>query len=478
MAFAVNSAAHMSLPAETPAPAGPISQPLRDMHKPRHPTLEETQDVIRNHFQLDPVNDVVNFEVLRRESDPEAFDRIRARFQVAVSTRPDAAEIRRRSFFGPTFAILLQSVFPRSEIQWIRPDLAVHYPVCTAEEIRRIQDPKSVEDDLLALRADAIADSARLKRVFLQRRNLRAHDWSLTSYFQDAPFQQYLAALPAAKRAACRKLPAGFAFLLEPNGACMRSSRGDFIVVSEALEHYLYYMNAFLFEPEELPDGDRGAALMIAVRTMFLKESMDFDLDPRGALPPALDQRLRAVVQDQLQFVIGHEYGHVLLGHLNRHPAGRSPKSLIPAYVKRKLQCYTPLHNQELAADAASLLDPDIDDSVLADRLMGATWLFLGLEVLYGVQRFIKGVPNISKTHPPPIERLWALNEKVLDERPSVASLSYSKEEIEHLVERVLHLKGTLLEHFIPNNREQLEVYGSVYMPSFRKTPLVDWVDL
>lgn len=447
------------------------------MNKPRNPTPEEIQDVIRNHFKLDPVNEVVNFEVLRRESDPTAFDRIRARFQAAVATRPDAADILRRSFFGPTFAIRLQSVFPRSEIQWIRPDLAVHYPVCTAEEIRRIQHPQKVEDDLLALRADAIADSARLKRVFLRRRSLRPHDWSLTSSFQDAAFQRYLAALPAAKRAACRKLPAGFAFLMEPNGLCMRSARGDFIAISEALEHYLYYMNAFLFEPAELPDEDRVAALMIAVRTMFLKESMDFDLDPRGALPPALDQRLRAVVQDQLQFVIGHEYGHVLLGHLDRHPAGRSPKGLVPVYVKRKLQCYTLLQNQELAADAAALLDPVIDDQILADRLMGATWLFLGLEVLYGIERFVKNAPNISKTHPPPIERLWALNEKVLSERPSVAQLSYSKEEIEHWVQRTLRLKGALLEHFIPNNRRQLDAYGSVYLPSFREAPLVDWVD-
>lgn len=447
------------------------------LNEPRHPTRKEIGDVIRNHFRLNPVNEVVNFEVLRRESDPAAFDRIRARFQEAVATRPDAADILRRSFFGPTFAIRLQSVFPRSEIQWIRPDLAIHYPVCTAEEIRRIQHPSKVEDDLLALRADAIADSARLKRVFLRRRSLRPHGWSLSSSFQDEAFQQYLAALPGDKRAKCRELAAGFAFLIEPNGACVRSARGDFIVVSEALQHYLYYMNLFLFEPKELQEDDLLAALIIAVRTMFLKESLDFELDPRGALPPSLDHRLRAVVQDQLQFVIGHEYGHFLLGHLDGHPAGRSPKGLIPGYVKRKLECYTPLQNQELAADAAALLDPVIDDQALADRLMGAMWLFLGLEVLYGIERFVKNLPNISKTHPPPIERLWALNEKVLAERPSIAPLFYSKEEIEHCVERTLRIKGTLLEHVIPNNKKQLEAYGSVYLPSLRKTPLVDWVD-
>jgi hypothetical protein len=447
------------------------------MKKPQDPTREQIDDVIKNHFGLNPVNEVVNFETVRRDTNPAAFDRMREEFEKSLAARPDREDILRRSFFGPTFAIHLQSVFPRSEVKWIRPDMTVHFPVCTAEEIMRIQNPQTVADDLLALRANAIADSARLKRVFLRRRSLREHDWSLTSSFRDTAFQQYLAALPQEKRAKCRRVPAGFAFLKEPNGACMRSERGDFIVISEALEHYLYYMNAFLFEPEELSTDDLVASLMIAVRSMFLKESLDFDLDPRGDLPPALDQRLRAVVEDQIQFVIGHEYGHVLLKHLDRHAASAAPRGVIPGYVQSKLQYYTPLQNQELAADAASLLDPVVDDQILTDRLMGAIWFFLGLELLYGAAQFVKNSPLVSKTHPPPIERLWALNETVLVARPSIAAGAYSHAELDQMVARTLRLKGTLLEDFFPNNRHQFEVYGAIHLPTFRGPPLADRID-
>lgn len=420
------------------------------MTKPQDPTQELIAEVLRNHFGLNTDDQVVNFEIVRRETDPTTFDRIREEFEQSLVARPDREEILRRSFFGPTFAIHLQSVFPRAEVAWIRPDMAIHYPVCTAEEIMRIQNPLKVDDDLLALRANTISENPRLKRVFLLRRSLRKDNWSLTSSFRDTPFQQYLAALPQEKQARCRRVPAGFAFLTEPNGACMRSDRGDFIVISEALEHYLYYMNAFLFQPEEFSTGDLLASLMIAVRTMFLKESLDFDLDPRGSLPTALDQRLRAVVEDQMQFVIGHEYGHLLLNHLNRHAARAVPRGVIPSYMLKRLEYYTPLQNQELAADAAALLDPAIDDTVLADRLMGAVWFFLGLELLYSIERFLKNSTYVSETHPPPIERMWALNKTVLTARPSVAANVYSKDELESLVTMTLRLAGSLQEDFLP----------------------------
>lgn len=442
-----------------------------------NPSQKQIADVIRNHFGLDVADRVVDFEILRRTTDPAAFDRMREKFEKSLAARPDREEILRHTFFCPDFAIFLQSVFPRTEVAWIRPDLVVHYPVCTAQEIMRIQNPQSVADDLLALRANAIADNARLKRVFLRRQALCEHNWSLTSSFLDTAFKKYLATLPREKRTKCQRMPAGFAFLIEPNGACMRSERGDFIVISEALEHYLYYMNAFLFQPQELSTDDRLASVMISVRTMFLKESLDFDLDPRGALPSAVDQRLRAVVDDQIQFVIGHEYGHFLLNHLDRHLVGTAPRGIIPSYVEKRLQYYTPRQNQELAADAAALLDPDIDDKALADRLMGAIWFFLGLEVLYGAARFVANVSPISTTHPPPIDRMWALYKTVLAARPSVAAHVYSKDELEQWVDWMLRQKNSLLEDFFPDNHHLFEVYGAVHLPSFRGPPLADRID-
>lgn len=81
---------------------------------------------------------------------------------------------------------------------------------------------------------------------------------------------------------------------------------------------------------------------------------------------------------------------------------------------------------------------------------MGAVWFFLGLELLYSIERFLKNSTYVSETHPPPIERMWALNKTVLTARPSVAANVYSKDELESLVTMTLRLAGSLQEDFLP----------------------------
>ena len=294
--------------------------PTQFMSMTQEPSIDQINRVIRTEFGLSPVDDVVNIEIVRRKQDPERYDRLRAEFEEQLLRHPDAQTVRRRSYFGENFAIHLQSSFARKEVAGIEPELVVHYPICTLEEIRRIQTPSCAADYLLALRADAIADSPRLKRVFLARRKRQPRDWSLSSHFEATAFERYLSALSEEERAACQGIPAGMAFLREPNGVCIRSPRGDFMVVSESLQTYLYYMNVFLHAQDDIPMGDCMAALMIALRTMFLTEAQDFDLDPRGPLPQEVDSRIAALVESQLQFVIGHEYAHLLLGHLTLPP--------------------------------------------------------------------------------------------------------------------------------------------------------------
>lgn len=447
------------------------------MNKSKSHSLDEIDDIIKRKFGLNPVNDIVNVEVVSRESDPERYDRMRALFEAGLDKCDNSEEVLRRSYFGETFAIHLQSTFPRSEIEGISLDLAVHYPICSTAEILRIQTPTTAADQLLILRANAIADNARLKRVFLRRREKGQGNWSLTAHFESDHFQRYLSELPHKKRIRCREVPAGIAFLREPNGACIRSAHGDFIVISEALRNYLYYMNVFLFEQGKLPMDDCMAALMIALRTMFLTESPDLDLDPRGHLPESIDQRISNVVDDQMQFVIGHEYSHLLLNHLDGKCVGSLPLSVIPAVVQEHFQYYTPRQNQELAADASALLDPQLSDDGLANRLMGAIWFFLGLEIFYGVSEYITPSICSPKTHPPPIDRIWALREKVLSTRSLDSENMYSEDQLTQAIEWVKELKALLLKEFVPYQVDALERYGSVYLPSYRGPALYDRVD-
>lgn len=444
---------------------------------PKDPLWDEIDAVVRNQFGLDPKSDVINFERIRRAPDPERYDRMRASFEAALATAPNRDEILKRSYVGETFAIHLQSVFPRSDIEWIHPSLAVHYPVCTAEEIRRIQRPETAEDHLLVLRADAIADSSRLKKVFLSRREKNKEKWSLTAHFDCDDFRQYMEVLPPAKRATCRKVPAGMAFLREANGSCMRADGKDFIVISESLRHYLYYMNAFLFGEKTLDVNDRLAVLTIAVRTMLLTESLDFDLDPRGTLPEKIDRHVSNLVEDQIQFVIGHEYAHLLLGHLNKKALGAPPLGVIPHDIQERFKYYTPKQEQELAADAGALLDPQLSQVEIAERLYAAMWFFLGLEILYAIVGHVDPALRPAKTHPPPTERLWALRQKVLAAHNLDPEMAYSDEEVERAIAWVDDQKKQLLKDFIPKNLDTFKFYGAVYVPSYRGPVKHDRID-
>jgi hypothetical protein len=447
------------------------------MIKRKDPLFDEINTVIRERFGLSPQDDVVNVEIIMRKTNPDRYDRMRASFEAALAASPNREEVLRRSYVGETFTIQLQSVFPRSEIEWIPPKLAVHYPICTADEIRRINYPNSAEDHLLTLRADAIADNPRLKKVFLRRRERNKENWSLTAHFECKDFKCYLKTLPIEKRTICHKVPAGMAFLREPNGACMRSDGHDFIVVSESLRYYLYYMNAFLLGQNTLQGDDILAALLIAVRTMLQTEALDFDIDPRGDLPAEFDQYISALVDDQIQFVIGHEYAHLMLGHLKKKMLGAPPLGVMPHDVQERVKYYTPKQNQELAADAGALLDPNLNNQQVAERLFAATWFFLGLEIFYAIAKCVGSSSHLAKTHPPPIERIWALRREVLGARTLDSEIIYSDGDLEQVIAWFDGLKMQLLGDFVQKNSNAFKTYGSIYIPTYRGAVLHDRID-
>lgn len=452
--------------------------PSDAMSTSQRPTVDEIHEVIRTEFGLDPTDHVVNIEIVRRAQDPERYDGRRAEFEKELAQHADPSVVQRRSYFGETFAIHLQSWFPRAEVEGLRAEMTVHYPVCTIEEMRRIESPSNAADHLLALRADAIADSPRLKRVFLKRREQRMNGWSLTSCFDAASFERYLSVLPQDLQARCRSIPAGMAFLREPNGACIRSPHGDYIVVSEALQAYLYYMNVFLLAQEDIPMDDCVAALMIALRTMFLTETPDFDLDPRGQLPEELDRQMTKMVNDQLQLVIGHEYAHVLLGHLDGRSVRPPPLGVLPVAAAHRPMGYHALrHQQEFAADAGALLHATLSDDELADRLNASTWLFFGFEILQVVSAHTRPSLHVPQTHPAPYDRVWALREAVLGARRLAANSVYSEEQISQGMQWVEGLKKGLLKDFVQKQIHALESYGSVYLPSFRGPKRHDRLD-
>ena len=193
---------------------------------------------------------------------------------------------------------------------------------CSNEQIEKIFEPKSAEDELLKIRSEIICDHARLYRVMRSRllanpENHKKHTWDFTEIFNDQIFNDYLNSVPndLIEKA---KITKGFVYSTDPNGACLKTDFCNIITISEALWHFLYFMNlAYLKLAIVVPDEVQYAARTIAIRTMLLTETQDFDIDPRGIVSLDLHNELVYHTKKQLFFIISHEYAHHFCDHLD-----------------------------------------------------------------------------------------------------------------------------------------------------------------
>lgn len=442
------------------------------------PCSESVQEVVRRMIGVDPAAYALNIEIINRAKDPDAYDRARKSFENALSLHNDPSSVLRRTYFGDHFGIYIECIYPLSDVDGLDEKHKMYYPVCTLAEIARIILPHTAEDYLLKMRADAVVESARLTRVFIARREKALEGWSLTSYFDRTRFANYMGRLSPDDALKCGEVAAGTCLLREPNGMCIRTPRGNLIVVSEVLEIYLYYMNVFLLMQGRVPMGDRLSAFLIAVRTMLLTESPDFDLDPRGQLPHGLHVTLTDLVESQVNFVIGHEFGHHILGHLAdkadlRNVAGMLPSMELPAEAKY----YTPRQHQEFDADVAAVLLPSYSDKEAAEVLDGATCFFAGLVLFEAVSEYISPKIRRMNTHPESVERIFSLRRRVFEKRVGIKEFAYDEGSVNEIIGFVDHWKDRLLKEWVPYHVEELEMYGSVYMPSYRGGDRIDRVD-
>ncbi len=343
-----------------------------------------------------------------------------------------------------------------------------------------MQSPQNAEDYLLKLRADAIADNPRFIRIFLSRYNKKQAEWTLSSFYQNTAFSNYMRKLPQYYAEKCRDIPAGFAYLKEPNGACIKSEFGNVIVISEALEYFLFYMNVFIFSKGwEMPRDDALSAFVIAAKTMLRTEPLDFDLDPRESLPRKVKVECWRMVRAQINFIIGHEYAHLILGHLNGNAVKFDAFSMLGAASSSQdnLKYYTPRQNQEFDADVGSILHADYDDVETATNLDAATIFFIALDVFYAVDDYINPPINLVKTHPDPLDRIWRLRDAVHLARPGSQEHSYPAEGIHSVISAMEIFKKFLVADLLPVQIEIFEDFQSVYLPSFRRRKLYDRFD-
>ena len=344
-------------------------------------------------------------------------------------------------------------------------------PFCSDAEIERIFNVRNAHDYLLKLRADTIADHMRLFRVYRNRALKNPNNWSLTHSFSQKVFQRYLSLLDAESRKICKKVSAGFVFSNDPNGACIKTSYGNIVVVSNALEYFLFYMNmGHLDLGFQVPTHVRLASQRVAIRTMLKTEALDFDMDPRGIIPSGLVQKNNSLVNRQILFIVGHEYAHHILGHLHQNATVAQPifaRLHNESEDKHIERFYNNSEQQEFDADFSSLsfikakTNPKTWGKIVYATLLWFTYLEIYQQVS---DQLFPTSPWKIRTHPEPLERLHRIYNVFGD------GAEVTQEAVDEMLKQIATWKEFFQED-VAVNTEIYEMYGSVYLDK----PNTEW---
>jgi hypothetical protein len=346
-------------------------------------------------------------------------------------------------------------------------------PLCSEAQISRIFNIKSTSDYLLKVRADSILENMRLYRVMMSKLNNSKGFWNFQNEYNDIEFNKYLECLKEEDFRKCLLIQKGYVHSDDPNGHCMRTPYGDIIIISESLRHFLYYMNLHTLDfGYDIPGDIRYAALMIALRVMLQTESMDFELDPRGNVPKEIDELNKFWVNEQLQFVIGHEFSHNLLGHLDKNNINeRSLYSLGLINSKNSYKFYNNSQEQEFEADVKSIIIPKYPKAIFDEKVNAAIFFFKYLDIFEYVKENIFPSMSRIKTHPDPIDRIWNIFQNTEENLNRI-----TKDYINNLV-----VENQLIKDFLSDdigyNIEKYENYGSVYLGKWKEKMLKDRID-
>lgn len=382
-------------------------------------------------------------------------------FVIQLKNHPDYDSIKENFIIDEKNNRLIQihEKIPIKEIEDLTNEERFFYPLCSKDEIKRIFNVKDSEDYLLKYRAEQVVDNQRLHRVFDSIRLKNKNNWSFSNYTDTKLYETYLNYLPKNEQEVCKNIPHGTIHIDSANGYCIKTPFGNVIVISHALRMFLYYMNLFHFgEQLGFKSSDVLPSFILAVRILMGKEALDFEIDSRGELPQNIHIQIDNATDWQMLFVIGHEYAHHYLSHLDK----KSVKSL-NSFENKDFKYYTFRQKNELEADLHSIIKPKLKQSERTDLADAAFLFFIWLDLFNTVEQYMSPSNGLPSTHPEPIDRMWELRNKLDDK------YGMSKNSLQKLMEFYKGFKTTLLKDFLPFNIEKIEIYGSVYLPSYKK---------
>lgn len=399
-----------------------------------------------------------------------------------INTRDNKDELNKKMILTDNGAFFISSYMSLEEHEKLVSEIGQEgvwfYPICTKEEIHRIQNPQNCKDLLLLKQAEYIADHARTRRVFLKRKEIFEHnrqEWSLTKFYnQFNHFDQYLNVLKPDIKRRCKSVDAGFVFMTEPNGICERTEYGNIIYLSESLTYFLHFMNFVMltFLGFEFDQEQHNESLLIGLRVMLGVESLDFDLDPRyDTLPNEIVTANNNLVEKQLLFIVGHEYAHHALGHLNNTNLLTFSSHELFMTDNETHKIYNYSQKKEFDADWYSFKNTKLTKKEREEMLNGAFLFFIYIDIYRHVQEYLFPMGSSYRTHPDPLDRLWKLRKKTSN------TIGFSRSELNAFIDHANNLKKELVENLLPYRPELFEFTGSVYLSKYKSKKLVDRID-
>jgi hypothetical protein len=387
-------------------------------------------------------------------------------FIIKLKEHPDYETIKDNFIIDEENNKLVQILekIPNKEMDDLTPDERFFYPLCNKDEIKRIFNIKNADDYFLKFRAENIIDNQRLHRVFSSIRRKNKDNWNFNNYTDSKLFKTYLEILPKHENKVCRNLPHGTVHLNNANGFCMKTPFGNIVAISHALRQFLYYMNIFHFGKEMgIKTDDTFASFILAIRILLGKESLDFEIDSRGEIPLDIHKEIDNITDWQMLFIIGHEYAHNYLSHLDKTVAPE-----MNFFKSKEVKFYSFKQKDELEADLNSISKPILKNSERSDLADGAFLFFHYLDIFEAVREYLLPSTGLPNSHPESNDRIRELRNNLPDD------IGFSKESIESNLEYYSSLKTYLINDFLPFEVDRIETYGSVYLPSYKKELIHD----
>lgn len=356
------------------------------------------------------------------------------------------------------------------------------YAICSKSEIERIKDPQNGDDFILLLRADIIADNMRLYRVVKHYVDIAVRygvEWSLDEFYKTDYFEYFKNHLPVDLKEKVDGIATGLIFTKEANGLIFKTDFGFCSVLSASLFYFIKFSFLALIDSGgRIPPEVCVASLRIAIRTMFEKETLDFDWDPRGIIPEDIEKVITAPYPYIMTFLAGHEYSHFLNGDLDDYHA---VQKTISTYFKdgedyKKIGAYNSNQKQEFAADLGALNYPKFDDEEYNLYYYYALSWFAILAIFEAAENTM--FPPFNKqSHPGAKARYNNILNNA--KRPS----NFEEMKVFYMIDLprlVSDYEGIIIED-VQYNYEGYEFEGSVYLAApnteWRGPELIDRVD-